>query len=238
MHASYTLMRASYDLGEWDEVLDLFGPHREQAACEGDVLCVAVRAGPILGAVVLAERGERDEAIRLVPPDSYSTDRTALSAGWALIAYARALGDEAMRERWAQAIVTTGASVDLDATLELATSLAESGDWATLRRVIGEVEKVADKLPVTRAALDRAEGRMAAAHGDTARGVELMRSAIAAFDAAPSVLEAAATREWLADIDPAAAPRLLAEALATWERLGAEPRAAAARRKLAALGPA
>lgn len=232
MHASYTLMRACFELGEWNEVLELFGPHREAAIGEGDILCTAVRTGPIVGAIVMAERGQRDEAIRLLPPDSYSTDRTALSAGWALIAYARAIGDDAMRERWARAIVTTGAAVDLDAAQELTTSLAESGDWETLRRVIDDMRPVSERLPLARAAFDRAEGRMVAEQGDGARGAAMMRSAIDGFDAAPSVLEGAITREWLAAIDPVAAPGLLAEALAVYERLGAKRRVASVRARL------
>ena len=236
MHASYTVMKSSFELGAWDEVLELFGPHREAAVGEGDILCTAVRAGPLLGAIVLAERGQRDEAMRLVPPDSYSTDRTALSAGWALIAYARAIGDEAMRERWMRAIVATGADVDLDAAPELTTSLAESGDWATLRRVVDDMREVAELLPFAHAAIARAEGRMAAAHGDVAGGVALLRSAIEEFDAVPSVLEGAITREWLAALDPEAAPGLLREALAAYERLGAEPRAASVRARLGISG--
>ena len=236
MHASYALMRACFELGEWDEVLELFGAHREAALGEGDVLCTAVRTGPIVGAIVMAERGQREEAIRLLPPDSYSTDRTALSAGWALIAYARAIGEDAMRERWTQAILTTGAAVDLDAALELTTSLAESGDWPTLRRILDNMRPVSEKLPLARAAFDRAEGRMLAEEGDAAQAAALLRSAIDGFDAAPSVLEGAITREWLAEVDHAAAPGLLAEALAAYERLGAVRRATSIRDRLTALG--
>jgi class 3 adenylate cyclase/tetratricopeptide (TPR) repeat protein len=236
MHASYTVMKSSFDLGAWDEVLELFGPHREASLGEGDVLCTAVRCGPLLGATVLAERGRRDEARRLVPPDAHGSDRMALSAGWALIGYARALGDEAMRERWTRAIVATGAEVDLDAALELTTSLAESGEWRTLRRVIDDLREVAELLPSAHAAIARAEGRMAAAHGDVAGGIALLRSAIAEFDAIPSVLEGAISREWLAALDPDAAPSLLREALAAYERLGAEPRAASVRARLGITG--
>ena len=238
MHASWTLMRSCFELGEWDEVLELFGPHRDAAAGEGDVLCTAVRTGPIVGAIAMAERGQVEEAVRLVPPDSYSTDRTALSAGWALIAYARALGDEAMRRRWTRAIVATGADADLDATTELATSLAEDADWATLRHVVATLGEVVQRLPVAQAAIHRAQGRMAVAEGDRDGGIALMRAALTAFDATPSVLEAAITREWLAEIEPAAAPGLLADALVAYERLGAARRAASVRALLAALGPA
>ena len=171
--------------------------------------------------------------MRLVPPDSYSTDRTALSAGWALIAYARAIGDEAMRERWMRAIVATGADVDLDAAPELTTSLAESGDWTTLRRVIDDMREVAELLPFAHAAIARAEGRMAAAHGDVAGGIGAARGRRSTSSTRCHRSSRARSRAsgWRRSTRTAA-PGLLREALAAYERLGAAPRAASVRARL------
>ncbi|PZR60713.1 MAG: hypothetical protein DLM71_10240 [Chloroflexi bacterium] len=100
MHASFSAMLPAFHLGEWDRVQELFGPHLEAERREGDVLCSAVRGGPLLGACVLAHRGDTDGARRLVPPESYTSQRAAAATGGCLLRYAEAIGDRAMAEAW------------------------------------------------------------------------------------------------------------------------------------------
>jgi tetratricopeptide (TPR) repeat protein len=66
MHATFFLIEAAYRLGRWEEALSYLDEHLEAYEQERGVTCGAVRSGPVVGAVVLAHRGETDRARRIV----------------------------------------------------------------------------------------------------------------------------------------------------------------------------
>ncbi len=224
MHSSFVAMLAASHLGEWDRVLELFGPHLEAEQQEGDVLCSAVRGGPILGAAVLAYRGSTDEARRLVPPERFGSVRAGSAAGGYLLRYADALGDRELAQAWLAKLLDSALPDDMvDYAAEVADALAAVSDWDQLRALLPTIREHAAGYVLAGPAADRAEARMREADGDHVGAVELMDHALATFERHGAAFDAARTAEALAAIDPARGEELRARAMATYERIGARP---------------
>ena len=233
MHASFATMQAAFELGAWARVLELFGPHRELEPAEGNVSCSAVRGGPLLGAVVMIERGDRETALRLVPPEGYEPDQTPASLGWILLFFARVLDDPEFENRWLDVwLKRHEESLILDGGAEVITSLARRSRWGDVRRWLPAVHEAGDMKPIHGAAAHRAEGLLLAVDGDPAGARQHLAESVRIYDRVTSVWEAAQTRELLAEQAPEEAAELLAAALATYEKLGARPRADALRARL------
>jgi hypothetical protein len=65
MHATWPLMAALYHLGRWRELLPTADEHIAAFDQDPAVICQFVRDGPVIGATVLAHRGELERARRL-----------------------------------------------------------------------------------------------------------------------------------------------------------------------------
>jgi class 3 adenylate cyclase/tetratricopeptide (TPR) repeat protein len=233
MHLSFSAMNAAFCLGSWGQVLDLLPAHLEAEGAEGDVLCAAVRGGPVLGAIVLVEQGRLDEARSQVPVERYAGKRRAASAIGLLLQYAGALGDQELRRSLVDELLGGG---DLLAPTsgrdrpfmggsagDLLESLATLGDWSRVEEMLPVARRLVTASALLGPVADRAEGRLRVHQGDREGASALMQSALAGFERLHVPFEAARTREELAELAPERATELRAQALATYEQLGAMP---------------
>jgi len=231
-HSTAVLISALYLSGRWGEIPELIDEHvRTFNTDEAGTTCPFALGVFQLGATFLAHRGEVDQgrALGVSMPES----QAPIGSVEALQATAaNALGDYATGRSTAERVIEAGsrnfAEEPAIEILALLDALVGLEDWEALRRFLPEARQRAGQLALASPAIDRAEGLASAAAGDVARGVELLRSAIDAFDRI-SPFEAARTREALAGIDPEHRDQLLRAALTTYERLGAKPHAARAR---------
>jgi class 3 adenylate cyclase/tetratricopeptide (TPR) repeat protein len=236
MHLSFGAMNAAFYLGDWAQVLELLPAHLEAERAEGDVLCTAVRGGPVLGAIVMVHQGRRSEAAAEVPVENYVEGRRAAAVGGLLLQYARALGDLDLQRSVAAEIIGAG---DLGAPTsrrrpwpfveesigELLESLALLEDWRQLEVVLPIARRLTAASALVAPITDRSEARLRRYQGDRERALRLMKAALAAFERLRVPFEAARTREELAELEPERAAALRAEALVVYERLGAAPHA-------------
>jgi len=236
MHGTFCVMNALYRLGEWSEIPAILDEHVAAFRLEANVRCYAVLGGPLLGAIVLLHRGERERAheiAAMVPRDPRPRSRfEGLIARFALEAgdpdLARRLAEEALDrtpEPWRapEAVLTT-----LDA-------LAAQRDWRALEAFLPRISGLADGIASMGAAVDRAIGLIRASAGDTRGATASLRRALERFDDLSLVFEAARTREALAALVPEdQVGTLLQQALEAYERLEAQPHATRVRAHLAA----
>jgi len=223
MHASWGVMVSAYALGRWDEVLELFDEHRAAAAQEPNVTCAAVRSGPLIGATVLVQAGESERAHELVPlPDRASGPPVSYAFAGPMLRYALLLGERAAaRSLVVEMVETARQAVMRIGTLELVDAIADLEDWPTLDSTLPVFRQAAEGLAALGPVIDRAEGQLHAARGDPARGIELLKSAAAAFDRLRMPVEAARTRELLGGFQPAERSALLEAAAAAYREAGA-----------------
>jgi class 3 adenylate cyclase len=246
MHLSFGAMNAAFYLGDWTQVLDLLPAHLEAERAEGDVLCTAVRGGPVLGAIVLVQQGKRDEATAQVPVENYAEERRAAAVGGLLLQYGRALGDLELQRSLAREILGSGELFAPtsrrhpwpfieESVGELLESLAVLEEWRQVEQVLPIARRLIAASALVAPLTDRSEARLRIHQGDRDGATALLRGAMAAFDRLHVPFEAARTREELAELAPADAPALRAEALALYERLSAAPHADRVRAAQAAL---
>ena len=234
MHLSYSAMNAAYYLGDWAQVLELLPAHIEAERHEGDVLCTAVRGGPLLGAIVLVEQGRPDEAIAQVPLEHYAGERRAAAVGALLLRYAMALGDRDLQRSLADEMLggEFGASAKgpprlfaEDGAVELLEGLVALEEWKQVEEFLPGARSLIAATALLAPVTDRAEARLRAQQGDREGAATLMRRAVSGFDRLRVPFEAARARQELAELAPGDAVALRAEALAIYERLGAAPHA-------------
>ncbi len=243
MHLSFSAMSAAFHRGDWAQVLDLLPAHLEAERAEGDVLCAAVRGGPVLGAIVLVEQGRLGEAISQVPVEQYAGKRRAATATGLLLQYAGALGDQELRRSLVDELLGGGDLLAPTSGRDRPFMGGSAGELLESSAALGEWEQVEEMLPVARRLVaasallaplaDRAEARLRRHQGDVERAAGLMKAAMAGFDRLHVPFEAARTREELAELEPERAATLRAEALVVYKRLGALPHADRVRALLA-----
>jgi class 3 adenylate cyclase len=227
-HSTASLMNGLYVAGRWDEIPVYLDEHvRAFATDVAGTTCPFAMGGFQLGAMVLAHRGEVERAREVAALMPRTEAPIGIVEGLQAMV-ANALGDPATGRSIAERVLASGTRnyaeeppVELMAYLDALIALE---DWDALRAFLPVARSRSAELALAGPAIDRAEGLAAAAAGDEARALELLRRAVEAFDRA-SAFEAARTREALAVIDPAARASLNAAALATYERLGARPHA-------------
>jgi class 3 adenylate cyclase len=235
-HSTGTLMNALYLAGRWDEIPAYLDEHlRTFKTDDAGTTCPFALGGFQLGAMVLAHRGDVDRAREVAASMPKSEAPVGVVEGFQAMV-ANALGDPATGRRIAEQVLATGArnfaeepTVEIVAELDALIALE---DWDALRAFIPQARSRAAELALAGPAIDRAEGRAAAAAGDKHRAREMLRQAIEGFDRL-SPFEAARTREALAAIDAGPRATLLAAALARYEELGAKPHADRVRAGLA-----
>jgi class 3 adenylate cyclase len=228
MHATFTEMEALYWLGRWEDIPPLLEEHLGVYEQEADVMCYAVRGGPLVGALIEAHRGHRDRARELAERARGRPDRRRLLLECSYAEVLALIGD------------TTGALAVLEhaykepsygtafvywyrpvlATIEV---LLAAGDYERLEKVrLPDARRFAS-IPFARAVCERAEG-IVAQWADPTRARTLLGGAAAAFGDLGVPFEAARTREALAGLEgPLEGASLLRQALETYEALRAEP---------------
>jgi class 3 adenylate cyclase/tetratricopeptide (TPR) repeat protein len=237
MHASGTLMHAALALGEWDRVAELVQWHVAAANRDPDVGCGNVRAGPFLGATVMALRGEIEQARDLVPPEATEAARVSYFARRNLARYAALVGRTDVANQLTDELVADTRGDDIadgfEAFLDALEGLGRHDDLArelpAARALVGASEVLA---PVA----DRAEAKLALDEGRAADARPLLESALRRFEELQMPYEAARTRELLAETagrDERIA--LLGDAWATYERLGAKPSVDRVRERLSSV---
>jgi len=234
MHLSYSVMSAAYLLGDWAHVLELLPAHLEATRNEGDVLCTAVRGGPLLGAIVLVEQGRTSEAMAQVPLEHYADDRRAAAVGELLLLYALALGDRDLQRQLVGEILggdLVASAKDQprpfaeDGAVELLEVLVALEEWKQVEAFLPGARELIPATALLAPVTDRAEARLRAQQGDREAASTLLRRAVSGFDRLRVPFEAARAREELAKLVPADAVTLRTEALVIYERLGAAPHA-------------
>ena len=119
-------------------------------------------------------------------------------------------------------------------TLVLVEALEAQGDHDALRRFLPAARAASGYLAVLTPTCDRAEGRALAAAGDIRGAEALLTRAVAGFDRMLLPLQAARSREYLAQVCPDRAEDLLRAALHSYAGLAAKRDAARVESVLAA----
>jgi class 3 adenylate cyclase/tetratricopeptide (TPR) repeat protein len=227
-HSTGTLMNALYLAGRWDEIPAYLDEHiltfNTDAA---GTTCPFALGGFQLGAMVLAHRGDLDRAREVAA--SMPKSEAPIGIVEALQAMvANALGDPATGRTIAEQVLATGPRnfaeeppAEIGAELDALIALE---DWDALRAFLPDARARAAELATAGAAIDRAEGLLAAVFGDEGQARVMLERSIEGFDRV-SPFEAARSREALAAIDPGRGAALVSAALATYDRLGAKPHA-------------
>jgi hypothetical protein len=237
LHSTFGVMAALFHLGRWDELLGYLDEHVRTFEVDDQSVCPFRPGGLALGAIVLADRGDRAGAAELIGRIPQTRAPVGLVDGLKAMAE-NAIGDPAAARNTAEHVLASGGrnfaeepAVEIVALLD---ALAELEDHDALAGFLFEARRSAGQVALIGPTADRAEGRSAAASGDVEHARTLLRKSIEGFDGL-SVFETARTREVLARLDDDASFELLSQALAAYEALGAEPHAARARDAIAAL---
>ncbi len=241
MHGSYTTMNVLFNLGRWEEIPPLIDEHLDALASERGRGCPYVRGGPVLGALVLAHRGETARAVALLDDHDRNSPAELIGTPDAIAARARvALGSLAVGRSMAERVVESSRHITTEENayeyLAWLEALGALEDLEGLAAAMPRVRRMASALAVLPPALDRAEALIDVAAGGRrmGRARDRLRSALAAYDAMGVVFEAARTRELLAaTVEPAEADELRAHASEAYRQLGARPHL----ERLASAGP-
>lgn len=230
MHGTYFVMDCLEWLGRWPEIEPYLDEHLQLlSGPEAGVCCPYLRGGPLVAALALARLGEvgraRELASRTHTNLDHPTQAEVINAQLAI-----ELGDLSTGRELAERLVRVGRRPAPEEipheTLVLVEALEAQEDHDALLRFLPAARTASGYLAVLTPTCDRAEGRARAAAGDIQGAQALLTRAAAGFDAMSVPLQAARSRERLAEVCPAQADELLRAALHSYARLGAKRDAA------------
>jgi DNA-binding NarL/FixJ family response regulator len=233
MHGTMGVMWCAYHLGDWATVHDLLDEHLTALSTMSPSCCPYVRAGPMVGALALAQGGDVDRARRLA--GQVEPDLTEPGLPEALLARVLvATSDPGGGARLARSMVDGGRRPSLEQndheTHALIEAMLAIEDWDGLRDILPSARRRARALAILGPTCDRAEAIALVASGSPDQAVPLLRRAADWFGRSRVPFELARTMTLLAPLVPDG-DRLLAEAVVTAEPLldtsHAEVRAAA-----------
>jgi DNA-binding SARP family transcriptional activator len=235
MHATWPVMAALYQLGRWSELLPTVDEHVAAFRQDPAVICQFVRDGPVIGATVLAHRGEHERARRLAAMVGEPTHDLDSASAWQAL-FATASGDPETARRLSVDKAQEPQLYGPQHALALLEALVALEDWPAVGEFLPRARARVPGNALLAPACDRAEGLVHAHGGRAAEAVRALRRAVAQFDRLDVPFEAAGTREHLAALEPPPAARpLLEAALATYGRLACTPRRQAVQARLLAL---
>jgi tetratricopeptide (TPR) repeat protein len=223
MHTSAPLLRAGYRAGRWTEILPVVEVHLAAFAQESDVACPEVQTGPALGALLLANVGERDRGHELagLVAGTTSPQVTAILACYDVAVGHPERGADRLRRVEKQQRLQIP---ELGVVLARLVALVALEDWAAVRELLPRARDLVDADAIVGPSADLAEGLALRAEGDQAQSLPLLRAAAAGFERIRAPFEAARALEVLAGAaEPSEARPALESALATYERLNARP---------------
>jgi tetratricopeptide (TPR) repeat protein len=225
MHASATAMETALVLGRWDRVTELLPWHAEAAAQDPEVACPQVRAGPYLGAIAHALRGETDRARELAKPEITSSTRTTYFARSVLADYAAVIGETGIATELVDDLIADPKHDEIAEGFDrYVDALVRLGRRADVERAIPVARQLVDALAILGPVADRADAWLALEDGRRAEARPLLERALQRFMELEAPFEAAWTRELLAESsDGQERIVLLGDAWAEYERLGAKP---------------
>jgi hypothetical protein len=221
MHATWPLLAALYHLGRWWELPAIVDEHVAELGRDPAVECQFVRDGPVIGATVLAHRGEvaRARELAAVVGDPMTEPETATA--WQA-RFAVASGDPETGRLLAADKALEGRMYGPQHALALLEALLALGDWPAVAELLPAARTNVAGNALLAPHCDRAEGLLHAEHGRRPEAVAALRRALARFEELAVPFEAARTRERLAVFEPPTTARRLREAArATYRRLGA-----------------
>ncbi|HEY7273725.1 MAG TPA: BTAD domain-containing putative transcriptional regulator [Actinoplanes sp.] len=225
MHGTFFVMACLEQLGRWSEIEPYLDEHlRLFAGPEAGVSCPYIRGGPLVGALALARRGEERRARALAERVPANLDHPA-QAEVVRAQLAIELGDADTGRELAERLVRLGRRPEAAEIPHEALALVEAceaqGDHDSLFRFLPAARAATGYLAVLAPTCDRAEGLARAAAGNLQPAEALLTRAVAGFDAMSIPLQAARSRERLAEVRPRHADELLRAALQSYARLGA-----------------
>jgi class 3 adenylate cyclase/tetratricopeptide (TPR) repeat protein len=229
MHATYLLAYGNSCLGRWAAVDALLDEHLKAFQVEADMTCPFVRGGLLVGAAVLAERGDltRAREIAELGPLDWSTPALPEALhGFVLLAS----GDAATARQEAERIIGAGRRLTyeeapLEVVLMLDTCIALR-DADGLRQFLPTAARLSQAIALMGPARDRAVGVLHLWSGETDAARTALNQALSRYEQLGNPFEAARTREFLAQALPPEDARPVQEAaLRTYEQLGATPHA-------------
>jgi tetratricopeptide (TPR) repeat protein len=231
MHATWPIISARYHLGRWEEALAVVDEHVEAFRQDPATGCSFVRDGPIIGAAILAHRGELDRARALAALVGEPTNLATASAWQAR--FATASGDPETARRISEDKARERRLYGEQHLVALLEALAALEDWPAVVKLLPEARARMDGNALLGPVSDRVEGLAHAQAGRSPEDGRALRRALAGFERLGDPFEAARTREHLAAVTPAQEARSLLEAArATYERLACAPRERAVRARL------
>ena len=237
MHGTFFVMACLEQLGRWPEIEPYLDEHlRLLDGPEAGSSCPYIRGGPLVGALALARLGEVRRARELADTTPTNLDHPA-QAEVVRAQLAIELGDTGTGRDLAERLVRRGRRPSPEEipheTLVLVEALEAQGDHDALLRFLPTARAASGYLAVLTPACDRAEGLVRAAAGDAETAEALLTRAVASFDRMSLPLQAARSREYLAQVRPDRAEELLRAALQSYVRLGAKRDVARAESALA-----
>ncbi len=237
MHGTFFVMTCLEQLGRWSEVEPYLDEHIQLLeGPEASASCPYIRGGPLVGALALARLGEVERARELAASTPTNLDHPA-QAEVVRAQLAIELGDADAGRELAERLVRLGRRPAPEEipheTLALVEALEAQSDHDALLGFLPAARAASGYLAVLTPTCDRAEGLARAAAGDTGPAEDLLTRAAAGFDRMSLPLQAARSREYLAQVRPDCADELLRAALHSYTRLGANRDAARAESALA-----
>jgi DNA-binding SARP family transcriptional activator len=238
MHGTFLVMACLEQLGRWSEIDPYLAEHIQLLdGPEAAASCPYIRGGPLVGALALARLGEVRRARELAARTPANLEHPA-QAEVIRAQLAIELGDVNAGRELAERLVRLGRRPAPEEipheVLVLVDALQAQGDHDALLRFLPTARAASGYLAVLTPTCDRAEALARVAAGDTRTGEELLTRAVAGFDRMSLPLQAARSREHLAQICPGGAEELLRSALHSYTRLGAKRDAARAESALGA----
>lgn len=238
MHGTFFVMACLEQLGRWSEIEPYLDEHlRLLDGPEASASCPYIRGGPLLGALSLARQGEVLRAKKIAERTPANLDHPA-QAEVVRAQLAIELGDAGTARDLAERLVRLGRRPAPEEipheVLVLVEALEAQADHDALLRFLPTARAASGYLAVLTPTCDRAQGLAYAAGGDTRAADALLTRAAAGFDRMSIPLQAARSRERLAEVRPDRAEELLRAALHSYARLGAKRDAARAESALAA----
>ena len=239
-HGTAAMLWCLYHLGDWAETGPLVEEHLEAVRGTDVFICPYMRGGAMIGALIAGHLGDFDRARELIGRVELSDDEPGLPEAL----HARVLvtlGEAERAAEIAQGIIDGGRIASIEEneheTVALVEALHALGDWERLRAFLPEARRRSIRLAILVPVCDRAEAMVASADGDTDRGLDLLRTALAGFERLGVPYEVARTKTLLANLLPEG-DAMLADAIATAESLMREKPKPAAAPAAAAAKPA
>ena len=238
MHGTFFVMACLEQLGRWSEIEPYLDAHlRLLGGPEASASCPYIRGGPLVGALALARLGEVRRARELAARTRADLDHPS-QAEVVRAQLAIELGDAGTGRELAERLVRLGRRPAPEEipheTLVLVEALEAQGDHEALLRFLPAARAASGYLAVITPTCDRAEGLARAGAGDARAAKALMTRAVGGFDRMSLPLQAARSREYLAQVCPDRAEELRRTALHSYTKLGAKRDAARAESALAA----